>query len=131
MRKYAAILLYGVLGLTQTEPALAMGEKYAEQGNRLGRAIEQHLIDKKICSNDAQRCVKKLTMYGGHGNRINFSIYAPDRQALAAMFSFLVQHGMEVTGGIPISITVYPKTRAAYGNIFFSPPEQMTMEINR
>ena len=126
------LLIVGVLSLLPAGSALAIGEKYADQGARLGRAIDKHLIDQKICMSGGQDCNRKLPMYGGHGNKINFSIYAPDKQALAAMVAYLIEHGMEVTGGVPISITVYPKTREAYASLLFSSPDpSITFKIDK
>ncbi len=110
-------------------PAMAMGEKYREQGNALSKAIYQELIKTGLCK-DNNNVIGKLPMYGGHGNQVNFSIYKPDRKILAATFEFLIAHGIEITGGVPIAIRIYPKSREEYGNIVISPKPAIQLEIN-
>lgn len=108
--------------------AIAMGEKYSEQGQALSKAIDRELINSGLCK-DYNDVKNKLLMYGGHGNQVNFSIYKPDRKILAATFEFLIAHGLEITGGVPIAIRVYPKSREEYGNIVFSPNPTIQLEI--
>lgn len=76
-------------------------------------------------------CSKKIRLYGGHGNQVNYSIYAPDKKALAATIAFVVENGMEITGGVPISVSVYPRSRESYGNMFFSPNPTISLEISK
>lgn len=108
--------------------ANAMGEKYREQGQALSMAIDRELISRGLCK-DFNDVKSKLLMYGGHGNHVNFSIYQPDRKVLAITFEFIVAHGLEVTGGVPISVSVYPKSREEYGNIIFSPNPTIQLEV--
>jgi hypothetical protein len=110
-------------------PAMAMGEKYSEQGHTLSKAIYQELIRTGLCK-DSDEVIARLPMYGGHGNQVNFSIYKPDRKILAATVEFLIAHGFEITGGIPIAIRVYPKSREEYGNIVISPKPTIQLEID-
>lgn len=127
--KYLAIL--GLIWSHQT-PALATGEKYASQGNRLSMAITQYLIEKKICVAGGQACSKKLETYGGHGNRVNYSVYGADKQALSAMLTFIIEHGIKVTDGVPISVFVYPNSRISYGSMLFNEPSPvLTLKVDQ
>lgn len=90
--------------------------KYSEQASRLSKSIDMDLISRGFCST-VNECDTQLEVYGGHGNRINYTIYGPkSRKILAAFIGFVVENGVEITGGVPISISVYPKTREEYGN---------------
>jgi hypothetical protein len=121
-----SVLLFAIFA---NKPAMAVGEQYREQGNALSKAIFQELIKTGLCK-DTNDVIGKLPMYGGHGNQINFSIYKPDRKILAATIEFLIAHGFEITGGVPIAIRVYPKSREEYGNFLISPKPTIQLEIN-
>jgi hypothetical protein len=115
----------------QVIPASGAGNRFAAEGARLSAAIERNLIEKNICRADATDCSKQIRLYGGHGNKVNYSIYAPDKKALAATIAFVVENGMEITGGVPISVSVYPRSRESYGNMFFSPHPTISLEISK
>lgn len=92
------------------------GDKYSEQGNKLSISITNELVKLGFCSTPTD-CIKKLDIYGGHDNRVNFEIYnAKDRKMLASFIEFAVDNGLKITNGIPIAIKVYPKLRSEYGN---------------
>jgi hypothetical protein len=110
--------------------AFAMGEKYSEQGNALSTAMDRELIGRGLCKS-INEVNNRLPMYGGHANQVNFSVYKPDRKILAATFEFLIMHGLEITGGVPIALRVYPKSREEYGNIIFSPNPIILLEIKK
>lgn len=99
------------------------GEKFTEEGNALGVAINEHLIAQKLCT-DASDCQKKVEMYGGHGNQVNFSAYAvKDPKLVSAVMGFVASEGMRVTKGVPISIAFYADAHANHVNTFnFSKP---------
>lgn len=106
------------------------GEKYSVQGHLLFQEIHKHLINSGICISKKE-CYKKFEIYGGHGNRVNFSVYnQKDNKELTQLIGFIVERGYKITGGVPISVSVYPKIRADYGNILISPKPMMTLEIN-
>ena len=107
------------------------GEKYSEQGHLLFQEIHKHLINSEICISKKE-CYKKFEIYHSHGNRVNFSIYnQKNNKKLSELIGFIVENGYKITGGVPISIYVYPKTRADYGNFLISPKPMMTLEINK
>ncbi len=114
--------------LMEGKPAMAMGEKYIEQGNLLSKALDKELINRGICK-DVTDCQNKVPMYGGHGNQVNFTVYKPDQKALAATFDFLIMHGIEITKGVAISIRVYPKSREEYGNVIWPLNPTISLEI--
>jgi hypothetical protein len=129
MKKIKVFLMGIFLLITfSIEPVMAMGEKYSKQGDALSKAMDRELINRGLCK-DFNDINNKLPMFGGHGNQVNFSIYKPDRKILAATFEFLIAHGIEITGGVPIAIRVYPKSREEYGNIVFSPKPTIQLEI--
>jgi hypothetical protein len=108
---------------------MAKTEKFREQGHALVTAMHQELIQQNLAPSDFNGFLKEVPLYGGHGDKVNLTIYKPDRNALAAIFKFLVVHGLEVTGGVPISIRVYPKSREEYGNIISLPKASIELEI--
>jgi hypothetical protein len=104
------------------------GEKYSEQGHILSREIHNNLISRGICT--SKDCNAEYEVYGGHGNQINYSIYNPkDRKVLAALIEFVVENGLQISGGVPISISVYPKSRSEYGNMLFNPKPIVKVEV--
>jgi hypothetical protein len=105
-----------------------MAEKYSKQAQYLTAELDKELIKQGLCK-DTPDCFNKLPMYGGHGNKINFTVYKPDLQVLAVMFQFLVLHGREITSGIPISVSVFPKSREEYGTKIFAPEAIIELEI--
>lgn len=108
---------------------MAFEGQYNEQGNALDKAMHRELIRRGLCTVDYSDFTRKVPAYGAYGNHVNLSIYKPDRKALAAIFEFLVLHGVEITKGVQISIRVYPKSRKEYGNIVFSPKPTIQLEI--
>lgn len=121
-------LLAILLATVFANSARAMGEKYTNEGQALSAEIDKELIRQKLCKDSAD-CFLIVPMYGGHGNRVNFTIYKPDKKALAVIFQFLILYGTEITKGIPISITVFPKSREEYGNMFFTKEAIIELEI--
>ncbi len=94
------------------------GDNYTEQGNKLSISIINELVNLGFCSAPTD-CIKKLDIYGGHDNRVNFEIYnAKDKKMLASFIEFAITNGILITNGIPIEIKVYPKFRSEYGNRF-------------
>lgn len=106
------------------------GEMYTKEGEALGAEITKELIKQGFCKT-SRECNQVLEIYGGYGNRVNFSIYAPkNKSALAAVFKLLVERGIELTNGISIAVTVFPKSRNEYGDIFFEPKSVVRLEID-
>ena len=99
------------------------GEKFTDEGNALGKAINEHLIAQMLCKDYAD-CKNKVEIYGGHGNQVNFTAYAvKDPRLVYALIGFVASEGMRITKGVPISLSFYPKPRASYREIFdFSEP---------
>lgn len=106
------------------------GEKYSEPGHLLFQEIHKHLINSGICISKKE-CYKKFEIYGGHGNRVNFSVYnQKDNNELAKLIGFIIKQGFKITGGVPISVFVYQNERADYGSFLISPKPMMTLRIN-
>ena len=99
------------------------GEKFTSEGNALGKAINEHLIAQTLCKDHAD-CKKKVEIYGGHGNQVNFSAYAvKDPRLVYAVMGFVASEGMRITKGVPISVSFYPEPHEHYVNtINFSKP---------
>ncbi len=105
------------------------GEKYSTQGRALSKKIDDYLISRGICST-VKDCNVKFETYEGHGNQVNYSIYNPkDRKGLAVLIEFVIENGIQITGGVPISISVYPKSRKDYGNFIFNPETIIKVEV--
>jgi glutamate-1-semialdehyde aminotransferase len=108
------------------------GERYTKEGGELSAEINKELIAQGFCSSPKE-CNQILRTYVGHGNHVNYSIYAPqNKSALAAVFKLLIERGMKITHGVPISVIVYPNTREEYGNtLFYSPEPSIILEIKQ
>ena len=105
------------------------GERYKNEGNRLKEEINRELIAQHLCLSVSE-CNKIFVTYSGHDNHVNFSFYAPDRFVLAVVFKFLIEKGIIITNGVPISIKVYPKPIEEYKNNLFNAPI-ITLEITQ
>lgn len=116
-------LLGLAIGLCVALIQAGCGEKFTKEGNALGVAINEHLVAQKLCA-DAADCQKKVEMYGGHGNQVNFSAYAvKDPKLVGAVMGFVASDGLRITRGIPISISFYADAHANHVNTFnFSKP---------
>lgn len=99
------------------------GEKFTDEGNALGKAINEHLIAQMLCKDYAD-CKNKVEIYGGHGNQVNFTAYAvKDTRLVYALIGFVASEGMRITKGVPISVSFYPEPHEHYVNtINFSKP---------
>jgi hypothetical protein len=124
MNKFKIISFIGLL-------LSGCGEKYSNEGHLLFQEIHKNLISQGICLSE-KNCYEKFEIKGGHGNQVNFSIYNPhSRKGLAIMIKFIVESGLKITKGIPISIYVYPKSRKEYGNFLIGPKPMIEMEISK
>jgi hypothetical protein len=91
------------------------GTRNTDEARLLGGAMIDHLSEKGIC-HTAHECSRKFDWTGEHENGVHWNIYdASDRKAVATLINFVVEHGIEITGGVPISITVYPMLRKDIG----------------
>jgi hypothetical protein len=95
--------------------SIGCGEPYRNEGDKLNEEINKELIAQKLC-NSTRECNQIFRASSSHGNQLNYSVYAPDKLVLATAFKVVIEKGMEITNGVPISIKVYPKTREEYGN---------------
>ena len=110
-----AAMASGVSGL------VAAGERFTEPGNALGVEITQELVRRKLCANAAD-CQELIPIYGGHGNRVNFTAYGvgeKNRDALAVVVEVITRRGIHVTRGVPINFRAYQKPHDEYVNLGF------------
>lgn len=106
------------------------GEMYTKEGEALGAEITKELINQGFCKTNHE-CNQVLEIYAAHGNRVNFSIYGPkNKSALATVIKLIVERGIQLTSGIPISVRVFPKSRNEYGDIFLEPKSIIRLEID-
>lgn len=117
------------------DDSFAMGEKFAEQGHLLAAEIYKELIQRGFCG-DPGSCNKLLPIYGGHGNRVNFSTYGiseKNREALSVVVSLIVRRGIVITQGVPIGFVAYAKPHEDYVNqgLFRSKEPILTLEVNK
>ena len=119
------------IGLCMATFLAGCGEKFTKEGNALGVAINEHLIAQKLCL-DTSDCQKQLEMYGGHGNRVNFSAYAVKNLKLVhAVTGFVASDGVRITKGVPISIAFYADAHENHVNTLnFSKPI-IKLEVNK
>lgn len=107
------------------------GEMYTKEGEILSIEINKELIAQGFCKN-GRECNEVLEMYGGHGNHVNFTIFAPkNKPALAAVFKLIVERGIQITNGVSITVVVYPKSRNEYGYMILKPKSIIRLEIEQ
>lgn len=110
---------------------MGMGEKYSEQGGRLGKRIHALLITEGYCAkNNNLNC--KDVLFGEDGNRVNLHLYGVhDRKVIASVLSVVAAEGMEITGGVPITIRFFskPKKELLWLKSFTASPA-IIMEVN-
>jgi len=110
---------------------MGMGERYSKQGHALGKRVVEVLIQQGYCS-DGNDCNKREVVLGEHGNRVNFNFYGmTDSKVLSVVFAMVLTEGLEITGGVPITISVFPKPKKEYlgAKSFFQKPS-IRMEVN-
>lgn len=113
-----------------------MGEKYSEQGGRLTSALRAALIAHGYC-HSPQECQKLLPGTAAHGDRVRIAYYeVNDRNISALMFliDMVVRQGIDITGGIPITITAYKETHEEYresGFFLKGVKPFMILEVNK
>lgn len=104
------ILLFTFFGMTGASMA---GSGFTEQGNALYKALSEYLIAQDICK-DYKTCHDAHQIYREDGGgRIYFNMYGQRDKTLTSMVAgFLVTNGLRITGGMPITLSVFeaPKT---------------------
>jgi hypothetical protein len=69
-------------------------------------------------------------MFGGHGNRDNFSANAfKDPKLVNSVIGFVVSVGLRITKGVPISIAFYADARESHVNIFNFSEQIIKLEV--
>lgn len=118
----------------QSQNAMAIGEKYSEQGHVLYASIKKELIDSGKC-NDDNSCKAVFDAYGEHGNRVNINIYsASDREVLSIIYGYTVAHGIKITNGVPITIKTFTESKEHHSGVkalFSSYKPSIIMEVNK
>jgi len=113
----------------------AMGEKYAEQGGRLSGALRTALVTGGFCKT-SQECQKLLPGTAGHGDRVRIAYYeVNDRniKALSVLINMVVEQGISITSGIPITITAYKESHEEYrkSSVFSRIEPFLVLEMNK
>jgi len=105
---------------------LGMGEKYSEQGGRLGRRIHTLLMTEGYYKKNNE------VLFGEHGNRVNLHLYGiHDHKVIASVLSVVAAEGMEITGGVPITIRFFSKPqKELLGLKSFTASPAIIMEVN-
>lgn len=108
------------------------GEKYSEQGNLLYSKIFEHLIERRICTT-VDECKADLEIHGKYRNQVNFAVYSPKNRktALAAFIEFIVENGVKITGGVPITILIKVESKEESGNSLFGNKTVIKLEITQ
>lgn len=107
------------------------------QGSALTKALFDQLKAQGVCK-DNRSCNDALQMYREDGKRIYLNMYSQKDKKLASIVAeFLVARGLQITGGLPITLRVYPDPKTQYlgpvGNlaIIGVTPESIKLEINK
>lgn len=110
---------------------MGVGEKYRKQGNALSLRVYDVLLREKYCT-DLQDCHRKEVMFGEDGNRVNLHLYGVhDRKVIASVLSVVAAEGMGITGGVPITIRFFLKSKKELlGLKSFTASPAIIMEVN-
>ena len=118
------------IGLLENSMA---GGKFSDQGNALYKSLHDELIAKSVCTN-FQNCSDALQMYGEDGDRIYLNMYAQtDMNLSGIVVKFIVEKGIKITGGMPITLRVFHKPKTQYLGLksIFGKDESIKLEINK
>lgn len=108
------------------------GEKYRTEGNALSKQLFDILIKNGYCKN-YDECYAKEVMYGEDGDRVYLGIYGiSDQKLLGEVLSFVVTEGRQITGGVPITVSVFSGKKREYVNSIksFTAKPVIHLEIN-
>ena len=108
------------------------GDRFSNQGNALYKALLDELMRRGVCT-DNQSCSNATQMYGEDGDRIYFNMYGQTDPHLGITVArFILENGLRVTDGMPITLKVYstPKSHEA-GSIFRKKVEIIKLEVNK
>lgn len=117
-------------------PTNAMaGSGFSDQGNALYKALNDHLIEHGVCK-DYQTCNNAHQIFSEEsGSRIYFNMYRQTEKSLSSTVAgFLAANGLNITGGIPITLSVFSGSHEKYQGlrrIFGSSDESIKLEINK
>lgn len=108
------------------------GSGFTKQGNDLTAGLIQHLIAKGICK-DNPTCWGVTQIYRKDGSgRIYLNMYGQKNTALTSIVTeFLVANGLQLTGGIGITLTIYSGPHTQYEGFFGRRGESIKLEINK
>lgn len=98
--------IFGIVAITSLISGLshAAGEKFQEQGNRLGMAMSTVLINEGACFS-TQDCNDKELMFGGHGDRVNLSFYGiQDARLINSLISEAILFSSKSEFKVPVAI---------------------------
>lgn len=112
---------------------LPIRDRHEEEGARLALEIHEFLKEENICSSPME-CKKLFSTYRRHGNKVNLNIYGVNNkksnEAVLKVFELVLNRGVIITDGVPITIRVFSKSREEYGSIIpgFGPKPIVTLE---
>ena len=123
-----------LVGLLFSQVSFA-GGGFTEQGNKLSEALYNELIKKRVCT-DNHACFDALQMYGADSKRIYLSMYGQKNMLFASeVVTFLIEKGLKITDGMPITLKVFPAPQSYYlgffKGLFGNNDEVMKLELNK
>lgn len=129
------LLISLVLTMFFYRGAMAMGERYAEQGGRLTGVLRTAMIEKGFCRS-TQECQNLLPGTAAHGDRVRIAYYEVSErniEALSFLVGIVIRHGLEITSGVPITITAYKESHEEYrkSGFFSSIKPFLAVEVNK
>jgi hypothetical protein len=132
--RLTAIILSLLTGLFYWKTSFA-GSSYSEQGNDLTRALKENLIKQGFCSLDTRLPTCSLQMYRADGKRIHLNMYGQTDTILASkVAAFLVENGIKITKGMPITLKVFSAPKTEYlglKSIFSKNDEFLKLALNK
>ena len=111
------------------------GAGFTEQGNALTAALYDELVKQKVCSINTQLSTCSLQMLRADGKRIHLNMYGQTDTLLASkVAAFLVEKGIIITRGMPITLKVFPAPKTEYlglKSVFGLTDATLKLEINK
>ena len=107
------------------------GEKYSKQGHRLGKKVHEILLHEHYCQRTNNKNCQGV-LFGEHGNRVNLNLYGiHDQKIITSVLTMVVTDGLQITGGVPITIRFYAKPKEELlGLKAFTASPSIILEVN-
>ena len=129
-----AFFLVALLSFFSYVEQARAGSIFSQEAEMLINALHKDLIKKRVCDNDFM-CSEMLQTLTEGNKRIYLNMYGQTDTVLASyVVAFFIEKGKIITGGIPITLRVFPKPKTEYMGLkyaFGSNEYLIKLELNK